>query len=96
MKVLSKKITDKMTKPELTKYKRLQKEHKKAVEDMVKAQAKSTQYSRKIYHTKTTPTAAQKKKDQNLVDAGFRAEYFAFKKADEYFAYEKKMYEKYA
>jgi hypothetical protein len=42
------------------------------------------------------PTAAQKKKDKKLIDAGFKAEAKAFKKADEYDAYKKKMEEKYA
>jgi hypothetical protein len=42
------------------------------------------------------PTAAQKKKDQKLIDAGFKAEYIAFKKADEYDDYKKKMTSKYS
>ena len=91
---LPNKITSKMTKAELIKYKRLHKEDKKLGEDMVKAQAKSTRYGRALYKKKN-PTTAQKKKDQNLINAGFRAEYFAFKKADEYCAYMKKMEEKY-
>lgn len=83
MKGLPEKITTKMTKTELTKYEKLQKEWIKAGEDMDKAQGASTDYSRKYIDGKN-PTAAQKKKDQELVNAGFKAEHYAFKKADEY------------
>ena len=94
-KPLPKKITTKMSKTELTKYEKLQKEWIKTGEDMVKAQADSVDYGRTLDKIKN-PTAAQKKKDQKLINAGFKAEYFAFKKADEYDAYKKKMEEKYA
>jgi len=94
-KLLPKKITTKMSKTELTKYEKLQKERIKTVEDMVKAQAKSVEYGRTLYKMKN-PTTAQKKKDQNLIDKGFKAEFKAFKKADEYYAYKKKMEKKYA
>lgn len=92
--VIPNKITSKMTKTELTKYKKLQKEWIKTGNDMIKAQAASTDYSRKLLKMKN-PTAVQKKKDQNLLNAGFRAEYSAFKKADEYYAYKKNMEKKY-
>jgi len=94
-KPLPKKITTKMSKTELTKYEKLQKEWIKTGEDMVKAQAESTDYSRTLDKIKN-PTAAQKKKDLSLIDKGFKAEFKAFKKADEYGAYKKKMTEKYA
>ena len=94
-KPLPKKITTKMSKTELTKYEKLQKEWIKTGEDMVKAQAESTDYSRTLDKIKN-PTTVQKKKDLSLIDKGFKAEFKAFKKADEYDAYKKKMTEKYA
>ena len=94
-KLLPKKITSKMTTQETTKYERLQKEWIKTGDDMVKSQAKSVEYGRTI-DTIKEPTTAQKKKDKSLIDAGFKAELKAFKKADEYEAYKKKMEEKYA
>ena len=94
-KPLPKKITTKMSKTELTKYEKLQKEWIKTGEDMVKAQADSVDYGRTLDKIKN-PTAAQKKKDLSLIDKGFKAEFKAFKKADEYGAYKKKMTEKYA
>ena len=94
-KPLPKKITSKMTTQETKKYEKLQKEWIKTGDDMVKAQAKSVDYGRTIDKVKE-PTAAQKKKDKSLIDAGFKAELKAFKKADEYEAYKKKMEEKYA
>jgi hypothetical protein len=93
-KLLPKKITTKMSKTELTKYEKLQKEWIKTGEDMIKAQAESVEYGRK-FDKMENPTAAQKKKDKKLIDAGFKAEAKAFKKADEYDAYKKKMEEKY-
>ena len=83
-----------MTKAELTKYTRLQKETKNTAKDADKAQGASTDYFRKIYKIKN-PTTAQKKKVQNLVNAGFRAEYIASKKSGEYDAYKRKMIKKY-
>ena len=94
-KLLPKKITTKMSKTELTKYEKLQKEWIKTGEDMVKAQADSVEYGRTLDKLEK-PTAAQKKKDLSLIDKGFKAEFKAFKKADEYDAYKKKMEEKYA
>ena len=93
-KLLPKKITTKMSKTQLTKYEKLQKEWIKTGEDMIKAQAESVEYGRK-FDKMENPTAAQKKKDKKLIDAGFKAEAKAFKKADEYDAYKKKMEEKY-
>jgi hypothetical protein len=93
-KPLPKKITSKMTTQETKKYEKLQKEWIKTGDDMVKAQAKSVEYGRTI-DTLKEPTAAQKKKDKSLIDAGFRAEEKAFKKADEYDAYKDAMKKKY-
>ena len=93
-KLLPKKITSQMNKRETTKYEKLQKEWIKTGDDMVKAQAESVEYGRTIDKLKE-PTAAQKKKDLTLIDKGFKAELKAFKKADEYDAYKKKMEEKY-
>jgi hypothetical protein len=93
-KPLPKKITSKMTTQETKKYEKLQKEWIKTGDDMVKAQAKSVEYGRTI-DTLKEPTAAQKKKDKSLIDAGFRAEEKAFKKADEYAAYKDAMKKKY-
>lgn len=83
-----------MNKRETTKYEKLVKDWIKTGEDMVKAQRASTEYYRALAKIKE-PTVAQKKKDQKLIDAGFKAEYIAFKKADEYDDYKKKMTEKY-
>ena len=94
-KLLPKKITSKMNKTETTKYEKLRKEWIKTGEDMVKAQADSVDYGRTLDKMKK-PTAVQKKKDLTLIDKGFKAEVKAFKKADEYDAYKKKMEEKYA
>ena len=84
-----------MNKTETTKYEKLRKEWIKTGEDMVKAQADSVDYGRTLDKMKK-PTAVQKKKDLTLIDKGFKAEVKAFKKADEYDAYKKKMEEKYA
>ena len=94
-KLLPKKITAKMSKTELTKYEKLQKEWIKTGEDMIKAQAESVEYGRK-FDKMENPTAAQKKKDKKLIDAGFKAEAKAFKKADEYDEYVEKLKKKYA
>ena len=94
-KLLPKKITSKMNKRETTKYEKLVKDWIKTGEDMVKAQAVSVDFGRKIDKMEN-PTAAQKKKDKKLIDAGFKAEYIAFKKADEYDDYKKKMTSKYS
>ena len=94
-KLLPKKITSKMNKRETTKYEKLIEDWIKTGEDMVKAQAISADFGRKIDKMEN-PTAAQKKKDKKLIDAGFKAEYIAFKKADEYDDYKKKMTSKYS
>ena len=73
-----------MIKRETTKYEKLQKE-------WIKAHTDSVEYGRKLYKMEK-PMAAQKKKDLTLIDKGFKA----FMKADEYDAYKKKIYEKYA
>lgn len=93
-KLLPQKITSKMNARETTKYEKLIEEWIKTGEDMVKAQANSVQYGRTIDKMKK-PTAAQKKKDQKLITDALKAEYFAFKKADEYKAYADKMQKKY-
>lgn len=93
-KLLPKKITSQMNKRETTKYEKLQKEWIETGEDMVKAQAESVEYGRTLDKLEK-PTAVQKKKDLTLIDKGFKAELKAFKKADEYDAYKKKMEEKY-
>jgi len=79
---LPKKILSKMNKREITKYERLMKEEDKLFENMDKAQRASTQYSRKIDKIKE-PTAVQTKKEQRMIDAGFKTMYFAHKKSDE-------------
>jgi len=84
-----------MSKTELTKYEKLQKEWIKTGEDMIKAQAESVEYGRK-FDKMENPTAAQKKKDKKLIDAGFKAEAKAFKKAGEYDEYVEKLKKKYA
>ena len=94
-KLLPKKITSQMNKRETSKYEKLVEQWIKTGEDMVKAQADSVEYGRKLDKMEK-PTAAQKKKDLTLIDKGFKAEEKAFKKADEYDAYKKKMEEKYA
>ena len=94
-KLLPKKITSKMNKRETTKYEKLIQDWIKTGEDMVKAQAESVDYGRKIDKMEN-PTAAQKKKDKKLIDAGFKAESKAFKKADEYDEYVEKLKKKYA
>jgi hypothetical protein len=93
-KPLPKKITSQMNKRETTKYEKLIEEWIKTGEDMVKAQADSVEYGRTLDKLEKS-TAAQKKKDLTLIDKGFKTEVKAFKKADEYEAYKKKMEEKY-
>ena len=93
-KPLPQKITAKMNKRELAKYEKLTKEWIKANNDADKAQSASTQYYRKIAKIKE-PTKAQLAKDQKLINAGFRAGYFASKKSDEYKAFKDKMMKKY-
>ena len=93
-KLLPKKITSQMNKRETTKYEKLIEEWVKTGEDMVKAQADSVEYGRTLDKLEKS-TAAQKKKDLTLIDKGFKTEVKAFKKADEYEAYKKKMEEKY-
>lgn len=72
-----------ITNMELTKYERLQKESIKADKDMDNAQRVQGEYSRKYIDGKN-PTVAQKKKEQQLVNAGFKATYDALRKSDEY------------
>ena len=93
-KPLPKKITSKMNKRETTKYEKLIEDWIKTGEDMIKAQADSVDYGRKIDKMEK-PTATQKKKDLTLIDKGFKAELKAFKKADEYDAYKEAMKKKY-
>ena len=93
-KPLPKKIVSKMNKREITQYERLIREWVKTGEEMLKAQAESVQYDRKMDKVKE-PTAAQRKKEQKLINAGFRTEYYAFKKADEYADFKKKVQKKY-
>jgi hypothetical protein len=93
-KPLPKKITSKMTTRETTKYEKLIEQWIKTGEDMIKAQADSVDYGRKIDKMEK-PTITQKKKDLTLIDKGFKAESKAFKKADEYDAYKDAMKKKY-
>ena len=79
---LPKKTLTKMNKREITKYERLMKEVDKLFDHMDKVQRAATQYGRKIDKIKK-PTAAQEKKEQKMINDGFRAMYFAHKKDDE-------------
>ena len=79
---LPKKTLTKMNKREITKYERLMKEVDKLFDHMDKVQRAATQYGRKIDKIKE-PTAAQEKKEQKMINDGFRAMYFAHKKDDE-------------
>ena len=79
---LPKKTLVKMNKREITKYERLMKEVDKLFDHMDKVQRAATQYGRKIDKIKK-PTAAQEKKEQKMINDGFRAMYFAHKKDDE-------------
>ncbi len=90
---LPKKILSKMNKREITKYERLRKDEAKLFESFDKAQRASTQYSRKLDKMRQ-PTTAQKKRDQRLINAGFRAMHFAHKKSDELREFEKIMKKK--
>ncbi|QIG59568.1 hypothetical protein [Dishui Lake phycodnavirus 2] len=93
MKPLSQKVIAKMDKRELAKYEKLRKEWIKTGDEMEKVQADAVIYGRKLPNK---PTKAQLAKEQKLINAGFRAEYFAFKKADEYHAFKVAMTKKYA
>jgi len=79
---LPKKTLTKMNKREITKYERLMKEVDKLFDHMDKVQRAATRYGRKIDKIKE-PTAAQEKKEQKMINDGFRAMYFAHKKDDE-------------
>jgi len=79
---LPKKTLTKMNKREITKYERLMKEVDKSFDHMDKVQRAATRYGRKIDKIKE-PTAAQEKKEQKMINDGFRAMYFAHKKDDE-------------
>lgn len=83
-----------MNTKELAKYEKLVEAWIQTGEDMVKAQAESTIYGRKIQKL-SKPTRAQQNKDASLIDKAFKAEYKAFKKADEYNKYKKLMKDKY-
>lgn len=92
-KPLSQKVIAKMDKRELAKYEKLTKEWIKTGDEMEKVQADAVIYGRKL---PKEPTKAQLAKEQKLINAGFRAEYFAFKKSDEYHAFKVAMTKKYA
>jgi hypothetical protein len=79
-----------MNKRETTKYEKLIEDWIKTGEDMIKAQGESVEYGRK-FDKMENPTTAQKKKDKKLIDAGFKAEAKAFKKAGEYDEYVEKL-----
>ena len=91
---LTKKITSQMNKREITKYERLMKEVDKLFDHMDKVQRAATQYGRKIDKIKE-PTAAQEKKEQKMINDGFRAMYFAHKKDDELSKFKKDIKKKY-
>lgn len=90
--LLPKYIESKMTASELGKYAKLKKEWISTGKDMDRAQEKASLYIRK-HATPLTPT--QKKRKQYLIDMGLRAEYYAFKKADEWGAFKDRMKKKY-
>lgn len=92
-KPLPQKVIAKMDKRELAKYEKLTKEWIKTGDEMEKVQADAVIYGRKL---PKEPTKAQLAKEQKLINAGFRAEYFAFKKSDEYHAFKLAMTKKYA
>ena len=92
-KPLPKKVIAKMDKRELAKYEKLTKERIKTGDEMEKVQADAVIYGRKL---PKEPTKAQLAKEQKLINAGFRAEYFAFKKADEYGAFYYMILKKYS
>lgn len=91
-KLLPKYIESKMTARELGKYAKLQKEWISTGKDMDRAQEMASLYIRK--HAKN-PTPTQKKRKQHLIDMGLKAEYYAFKKADEWGAFKDRMKKKY-
>ena len=91
---LPKKTLTKMNKREITKYERLMKEVDKLFDHMDKVQRAATQYGRKIDKIKK-PTAAQEKKEQKMINDGFRAMYFAHKKDDELSKFKKDIKKKY-
>jgi len=90
-KPLPKTITSKMTKRELDKYAKLRKELDHLVKVMKRAQQKASIYADKVARMKVLPTQAQLIRAGKLVDAGMKAEYYAFKKSDELIAFTKKM-----
>ena len=94
-KQLPKKITEKLNKRETAKYEKLQEKWVKTGDDMIKTQGDSVQYGRKIDKIKE-PAAAQKKKDQKLIDAAFRAFDKASRVEDDYTEFVGKMKKKYA
>ena len=93
-KLLPKRITSKMTEPEIKKYERLQKEWVKTGDDMLNAHEKATIYIHKVDKSNKV-SSAMKKKQQDLINEGFRLEYIAFKKADEYSEFKQRMINKY-
>jgi len=93
-KPLPKKILSELNKRETTKYEKLREKWVKTGDDMNQTQRDSVQYGRKIDKIKE-PTAAQKKKDQKLIDAAFRAFDKASQVEDDYVAFGNKMRKKY-
>jgi len=91
---LPKKTLAKMNKREITKYERLMKEADKLFDHMDKVQRAATQYGRKIDKIKE-PTAAQEKKEQKMINDGFRTMFFAHKKDDELSKFKKDIKKKY-
>lgn len=93
-KPLPKKILSELNKRETTKYEKLREKWVRTGDDMDQTQRDSVQYGRKIDKIKE-PTAAQKKKDQKLIDAAFRAFDKASQVEDDYVAFGNKMRKKY-
>jgi len=90
-KPLPKRVISKMTTRELDKYAKLQKELDHLVKVMKRAQQKASVYADKLARMKVIPKAAQLIKAGKLVDAGMKAEYYAFKKSGELIEFTKKM-----
>jgi len=89
--LLPKNVISKMNAREMKTYNKLMKEFVDTGKAMEKAQEEASMYVRKMKN----PTTLQQKKAKRLMNAGFRAEYFAFKKADEWDAFKTKMKKKY-
>jgi len=93
-KPLPQKVIAKMDKRELAKYEKLTKELIKLFDHMDKVQRAATQYGRKLDKIKE-PTAVQKKKEQKMINDGFRTMFFAHKKDDELYKFKKDIKKKY-